>query len=112
MASKLGFLLSLVFVLQVLLFGGDMLSVQLIHSNLDAWSMTLAERISMSGRLDAELLNQISDEGINFSYIAAPSFRFGDAVSFKLEQSYDAFVLSDQPIDIQVSRTVIIGYYN
>ena len=43
MGSKIGFILSLVFVFQTFLLGGDILSIQIIRSDLDSLSQLIAQ---------------------------------------------------------------------
>lgn len=112
MGSKLAFLLSLVFVIQVLLMGGDIFSAQLIHSEIDALAMTAAMRIAKEGGISDGLSDYVHSFNAEIDCLSACSPSFGETLTFRIYRTYQPIVIADQPIEISVKRSTVIGYYN
>ena len=51
MAYKIGFILSLIFVVQLFVLMGDIMAIQMIYTNLDAVSVTAGYLISQNGKI-------------------------------------------------------------
>ena len=62
MSYKLGLLLSMFFLVQVFLLGGDLASITAIHNQIDAIALTAGYQISLQGSLPSRLFDPINRE--------------------------------------------------
>ena len=62
MGSKLGFILSLLFLVQLFAMVGDLMSIQFIYTNLDAVSVTAGYLISTKGQITNEVIELVKNE--------------------------------------------------
>ncbi|MCQ2797010.1 MAG: hypothetical protein MJ241_00940 [Bacilli bacterium] len=110
MGSKLGFILTLFFIIEVIAYSGDLYSIQAIHSSLDAAALTIAKVISLEGTLTQEALSLIEKNkaviGVENSYATRP----GDVFVFTLSREYDPLVMSQSTVTVSVTRSTVIGY--
>lgn len=112
MSYKLGFILTLVFVVQIIILGGDIFALQLVYGHLDAIGQTTSFRIAQAGRIDQATTTWLTEHNIAITCLKNCSPRFGDTLEFRLETSYDAMIISDSPLSVSVTRMAVIGYYN
>ena len=113
MGSKVGVLLSFIFVLQVLLFGGDISSIQIVHSELDALATHVAQRISYDGYLSPATIAYVeSDSSTSIQCLSGCAPRYGDTLVFEITRDYLPLVMKKTPFTIRVERAAVIGYYN
>ena len=112
MGYKIGFLLSLLFIAQLFVFSGDLITIQVIYTNLDAVSVTAGNLISSRGGLDDEIINLVYEQsGGNIEAIGDETPMFGSVYRYKISREFTPWVLSKDPIEVAVSRSVVIGYY-
>lgn len=111
MAYKLGLMLSIVFVMSVMLLGGDIIGISSVHSSLDALSLVVARAIGKEGKVSSATFQLVRsyDAKIRFDSLKTPAV--GEKLSFTLSQYYQTFVISKERLEITVRRTVIVGYY-
>ncbi|HBF68318.1 MAG TPA: hypothetical protein DDW20_03240 [Firmicutes bacterium] len=112
MGSKIGFILSLLFVAQLFAIGGDMMSIQFIYTNLDALSITVGNLISKSGGINDEIINLVKEENASIEPIGETSPLIGSVYKYKVFMNYDALIIDDKVMEIAVCRSVLIGYYS
>lgn len=113
MGSKIGVILSLLFVLQVLLFGGDLSNIQIVHSELDALATTVAQRIGYDGRVtEATVAYVESHPNTYFQCLENCAPHFGDTLVFAITRDYQPLVIQKEVLTIRVQRATVIGYYN
>ena len=62
MASKLGFILSLLLVIELFVLAGDIFTAQIIYTNLDAVSITAGNIISSKGEITNELKTYVREQ--------------------------------------------------
>ena len=74
MGSKIGFILSLLFVVQLFVLAGDIMAIQMIYTNLDAVSVSAGYIISQKGTITEEVINLVQEEA------GASIEQVGDAV--------------------------------
>jgi hypothetical protein len=110
MAYKLGFLLSLFFVVQVLCYVGDLSAIQAISSLLDATALTAGNRIALEGGLQEDVIQFVKDEAGATIVPLSSSAKVGEIYSFRITRSYSSLVLSKEPTTISVTRSAVIGY--
>ncbi|MCQ2772179.1 MAG: hypothetical protein MJ238_02740 [Bacilli bacterium] len=110
MASKLGFLLTLFFIVEVIAFSGDIYSVQAIHSSLDSAALTIAKRISLAGMITQEIVDLAERNKATITPVTPGAVREGDIYVFTLSREYTPLVMSNSSITIGVTRSTVIGY--
>ena len=112
MAYKIGFLLSLIFVVYLFILAGDLMAIQVIYTNLDAVSVTAGEIISRKGGITQDVIDLVSEEADAAIYAVGDNPPlFGAAFRYCIVKDYDPFLLSSDNLEIAVTRSVVIGYY-
>lgn len=113
MSYKMGFILSLIFVIQIFLLGSDILCVQVIYSELDAVALSAQYMIANDAGLTAATAEFVeSTIGGTITCTANCSPRFGDALVFEIAVTYDPLIMASEPMTLVVQRSAVIGYYN
>ena len=113
MGYKLGFLLSLVMVVELLILAGDVFSTQVIYTNLDAVSITAGNLISSKGGITNEVITYVRDNtGGEITAVGDEAPLFGSIYTFKISKKYESMNFFKGESEISVVRSVIIGYYN
>ncbi len=109
----MGFILSLIFIIQIFLLGSDILCVQVIYSELDAVSLTAEYMIAKDAGIRQETMDYV-DDAIGGTIVCTRncSPRFGDALVFEIAVEYDPFIMDDEPMRLVVERSALVGYYN
>ena len=111
MAYKLGFVLSLVFIVQLFVLAGDIMSIQIIYTNLDAVSVTAGQSISKYGRISDDVIRLVENEAK--AYIVAigdESPMYGSLFEYKIYREYKPMIISSSDMEISITRSVMIGY--
>lgn len=111
MSYKLSLLLSLLFMVQVFLFQGDLCFVEAIHNELDAVALTASYRISMTGYVDESLREFVKTQAKAEIYVVSQDVSFGDSIVFSVYRDYRPLVISKESMRISVTRTAIVGYF-
>ena len=113
MSYKLGLLLSIVFMMSVLLLGGDLMNVSIIKNSLESLSLVVSFRLASDGALSQSTKNLISSYGATFRLQDGEreAFRIGDTVTYYLQKAYLPFVLGKDEMNVTVRRSAVIGYY-
>ena len=113
MASKVGFILSLLLVIELFVLAGDVFTAQIIYTNLDAISVTAGEIISSKGEISNELKNYVREQtGGEISAVTNEAPMFGSVYTFKITKEFDPMNRFTNKTEIAVVRSVVIGYYN
>ena len=113
MAYKLGFILSLIFLVQLFILLGDIVSIQMINTNLDAVSVTAGYLISQSGRITDQVRNLVMNEaGATIESTGEESPLIGGLFTFKITREYEPLIIKEDVMEISVERSVVIGYFN
>ncbi len=113
MSYKIAFILSMVFIVQLFVFATDLISVQIIHSNLDAVSVTAGNIISSKGSINDDVIALVKNEaGATIEAVSEETPLFGAVFEYKISKSYQPVFLASKPMEISVVRSVVIGYYN
>lgn len=111
MAYKLGFLLSLFFLIQIVCYTGDLSILQEMHSLLDATSITCAKKIAIAGGITNEVSTLAEQQAhASIVQISTGAPRVGAVYVFKLYRSYKPLIISDSPMVVSVTRSTVIGY--
>jgi hypothetical protein len=113
MASKVGFILSLLLVVELFVLAGDVFTAQIIYTNLDAVSITAGNIISTKGEITDELKNYVrSETGGEISPVGNESPMFGSVYTFRITKEFNPMNRFTSKTEIAVTRSVVIGYYN
>ena len=113
MASKVGFILSLLLVVELFVLAGDVFSAQIIYTNLDAVSVTAGNIISSQGEISEELKTYVRNEtGGEISAVGNETPMFGSVYTFKITKEFKPMNRFTSKTEIAVVRSVVIGYYN
>ena len=110
MSSKLGFLLSLFFVIEVVAYVGDMSAINGIYTKLDAISVTAAYQISLKQGLTNEIKEFVYKETKGTIEALDNNVAFGETMRFKIYREYNSLIVSKTPMVITVVRSAVIGY--
>ena len=112
MSSKIGVILSMLFVALFFMFAADMISLQYIYSELDAKGVSIAYHISKSARIDDEFVSFLSNKYIlTLSIPQNQSHDYGDVVEFYIKSEFTPIVISKDSMPISLKRSAVIGYY-
>jgi len=110
---KVGFLLSLLLVVELFVLAGDILSAQIIYTNLDAVSITAGNIISTKGEITEDLKSYVrSETGGEISAVGDETPLFGSVYTFQISKDFNPMNGFTKQSQIVVVRSVIIGYYN
>ncbi len=111
MASKLGFILSLIFVIQLLLMTGDIAIIQAKQTQLQAFATTIGQRISLEGGLHQTMVDWATDEGFSLVCLRNCQPQFGDTLTYQLETGFTPLIISNNPMSLRIVRHAVIGIY-
>jgi hypothetical protein len=111
MAYKLGFLLSLFFLVEMMAFAGDLCSLQVLHSLLDACAITAGKKIAIEGSITPEIVIFVESEAkATILQVTKGNPQIGEILEFELSRSYDPLILQGSEMTIKVVRSTVIGY--
>ena len=112
MSSKIGFVLSLIFVFVFFLFGGDLVGIQYVYTSLDAKSVTIAYKIAKDARADEEYITSLENEfNVILEITNEITPLYGDECNFIVSTYYNPLVVSTIEIPLRVQRSTVLGYY-
>lgn len=111
MAYKIGMILSLIFVFQIFILGGDIISIQFIYSNIDSVSMTAGYMIAKDGNAIAAI-KFVNSQNMTLECQENEAPLFGDVLIYYVSQQYDPLIIKKEKMIIRVKRSTVIGYYN
>ncbi|MDY0345716.1 MAG: hypothetical protein WCX85_04700 [Bacilli bacterium] len=113
MGSSIGVILSFIFVINMFLFGSDIINLQLVYANLDAVAMTAGHLIVESGGITEDVASFVENEANATIYcINNCTPRFGDTYIYIVTTLYEPIAMSNEPMELSIRRSVVIGYYN
>ena len=113
MSSKLGLVLSMIFVTMFFGFGLDLICIQFIYNDLDAKSVAISYKISEYGTVN-ETIKQNIEETFNVTFYCKSncSPMFGDTVTYVISKDYKPMMINKDTMTISVERNAVIGYMN
>ena len=113
MSSKLGLVLSMIFVTMFFAFGLDLICIQFIYNDLDAKSVAISYKISQYGTVNNTLKRNIEETfKVEFTCKSNCSPMFGDTVTYVISKQYKPMMISKDTMTISVERNAVIGYMN
>ena len=112
MSSKLGLILSSIFVIIAFLFSFDVINIQFIYSDLDAKSVNITYLISRAPELDRQFWKGIYERyDVNIHCDKEGSTAFGEEINYELLQQFKPLIMSNENMTISIKRTAIVGYF-
>ena len=112
MSSKLGVILSMVFVVLFFLFGTDLLCLQQHYSELDSKGVMVAYHIAKNSRIDSDFVASLSNRyKVEILLDPNQSVNYGDVVKFVVKANFNPLIISNSEMVVAVSREAVIGYY-
>ena len=113
MSSKLGLILSMIFVTLFFAFGLDLITIQFIYNDLDAKSVAISYKISEYGTIDNTIKQNIEKTfKVDFTCVSNCSPMFGDVVTYVISKEYKPIIIDKNTMTISVERNAVIGYMN
>lgn len=113
MGYKIGFILSLLLVVELFILAGDLFSTQIIYTNLDAVSITAGTIISSKGGITQEVISYVRENsGGEIEAVGDESPLFGSIYTYRIYKEYQPLNSFLGESEISVVRSVVIGYYN
>lgn len=113
MGSKLGFILSLLFLVPLFGFVGDLIGIQFTYTNLDAVSVSVGYLISQKGYITDEAIELVRREsGGEIEQIGDTPAILGELFEYRIFKPFDTLIISSDVIEVAVTRSVVIGFYN
>ena len=113
MSSKIGLILSLIFVTIFFAFASDMINIQYQYASLDSISINVNYLLANSkGNTEAVNTYLNNYDNVRFQAISTNAI-LGDPFVYNLIASYDPlFMNQGELMDVSIKRSVIIGYLN
>lgn len=112
MSSKIGTLLSFIFVAMYFVFGIDLVMLQFVYSDLDAKSVTISNLISQQLNITAEFEANIETKySVSLTILNEEEPLFGDVIDYIISVDYDPIIISSSTMTLQVKRSTVLGYY-
>lgn len=114
MGSKVGLILSLIFVSIFVAFGTDLMLLQYEFSSLDSVAVNIGYIISKNGGLTDSLSQNLEESYSLYSLTCTSncSNTVGELLTFEIVRKYKPLIISDKPMYIKVKRATMIGYYD
>ena len=113
MGYKIGFILSLLLVVELFILAADVFSAQIIYTNLDAVSLTAGNIISLKGEITDELRDYVKTQtGGEIEPVGDETPMFGSIYTFQISKVFNPMNQFTKVSEITVVRSVVIGYYN
>ena len=112
MSSKVGLLLSMIFIALFFLFGADLISLQSAYTILDSKANNISYIISRNGVIDNQFISDIENSfSVTFDCPINLSPSFGERITYKVSTTYKPLVISKNEMTITIQRMTIVGFY-
>ncbi len=111
MAYKLGFLLSLFLVVQMMAFAGDLCGLQAVQSLLDACAITAGQKIALEGGITPAIVSFVESEAhASIAKRSEGNPAVGEIFVYEIYRPYDPLIIQDSEMTVRVVRSTVIGY--
>ncbi|MCF0112942.1 MAG: hypothetical protein HUJ60_03095 [Bacilli bacterium] len=113
MSSKLGLLLSFVFVIYMMMFGADLAMIGSVSNYVDGVAMTVSQRLAYDGAFTKSTAEYIERSGCKFWAVTGSeySLRVGDTFVFGVGKPYTPMFMTKSEMLISATRSCVIGFY-
>jgi len=111
MSNLFSYVLGFIFVIPIMLFGIDLITLQSVSAGLEAYATTISLKASTSGLNDRHYL-EAEEEGYQLVCLVGCEYpQVGQIQSFVLQKSYTPLFISNDIITVTAKRTYVVGYY-
>lgn len=111
MSNILGVLYSFVLILPTIVFGADLFRLGQKMNMIESRATSVAYQISKDGGVRPALRASLEEEGITISCVGECTFiSMGETLTYSLITYYTPIIIRQEDIEINVTRTVIVGY--
>ena len=112
MSSKIGVILSMIFVALFFFLSVDVICLQFSYSDLDSKGITICYYISKECRVDTEFINYLNNKyNVSITNLSQTSIIYGDVVEFDISKKYTPLIMSNKDFNLVIKRSAVIGYY-
>ena len=114
MSSKIGTIISLIFVAMMVALSMDIMCIQYLYSNLDAKSSSISYEIAKHGMLDSSFINYLNQK-YKVTFICESNCEVnspGTNIAYRLETSYKPIIISKQDMKLVVHRYAVLSFYD
>ncbi len=94
-----------------LAFSGDLIAIQVIHSELDAIALSVSHQISFHGMLTDSIRDFAEKDGKTHIVPISEAAMVGEAFEYKLWRYYEPLFVSEERMEISIRRSAVVGYY-
>ena len=113
MSSKIGLIMSMIFVTLFFAFGLDLIHIQFLYNDLDAKSVAISYKISEHGTVDESIKRYIEETfKVTFKCTSNCSPLFGDTVTYTISKDFNPIIIQQETMTISIERNAVIGYLN
>lgn len=112
MSSNLSFLLSLIFVITMMAYAGDLCQIQTIYSQIDTIAISAGKLISRNWTINDAVIELVEEDGAHIIDLNGKSYHpaEGDAFRFQIWKEYKPLAFNGEGKTLRVNRSVILGY--
>lgn len=112
MSSKLGTILSSLFIIFAFIFCCDLISLQFVYSDLDAKSINISYLISRNPNINDTFTSYIERKfKVSFQCQKKGAQSFGEEIEYVISRDFTPMVMSRESMTVSISRMTIVGYY-
>lgn len=113
MSSKLGTILSSIFIVISFLLGCDLITLQYLYSDLDSKSINISYLISKKAvSFDDEFTAYIENKfSCNFYCEKEGVPAFGEEINYVISEHFQPLMMSSESMTVSIKRMTYIGYY-
>lgn len=113
MSSKIGTILSSIFIIISFLLGCDLISLQFIYSDLDSKSINISYLISKSAvSFDDEFTAYIKEKyHVSFYCDKQGTPAFGEEINYVISDNFKPLMMSKESMTVSIKRMTVVGYY-
>lgn len=112
MSSKIGTILSSLFIIIAFLLGCDLITIQYLYSDLDAKSVNISYLISREAHFDEafkESIKEMFDVDFYCETTGIPAF--GEKIKYVLSTKFDPLLIASESMAVSIERMAVVGYY-
>lgn len=112
MSSKIGTILSSLFIIFAFLFCSDLINLQFIYSDLDSKSVNISYLISRNANI-SEAFTRFIEKNYKLTFYSQTqgAVAFGDEIKYVISTDFKPLIMSSESMTVSIERMVIVGYY-
>lgn len=112
MSSKLGLIISLAFFSIFFVLCIDVMCIQYYYADLDSKSVIIGYELSRLDNYSSENITSIEERyNVSIMDISNTNPEFGDSISYTILKEYKPIIVSNDVMEIKISRSTVRGYY-